>query len=65
MNNIVDKLLDEYFKLFPTDSLFPEWFDAKDKDKIKMLKEAIKEEKNLSETTIFKEKYEEKVILDW
>lgn len=63
MNDIIDELLDECFKLFPNECLFPEWFEATDKDKIQMLKEAIKEEKNLSETIIFKEKYKEKVIL--
>jgi broad-specificity NMP kinase len=56
------ELLKEYFKLFPNDSLFPEWNDATDNDKQDMLKEAIKNKKSISETTLFKEKYEEKVI---
>jgi hypothetical protein len=64
IHNYLDELLKEYFKLFPKDNFFPEWYDASNEDKIEMLKEAIKEKKDISETKIFKEKYEEKVIYD-
>ncbi len=56
------ELLNEYFKLFPNDGLFPEWLDAPSEDKIEMLKEAIKDKKDIPETKLFKEKYEEKVL---
>lgn len=65
MDNIVNSLLDEYFKLFPSDGLFPEWEEVTTEDKINMLKEAIEDKKNLSETKIFQEKYEEKVLFDF
>ena len=65
MDNIVDDLLEEYFKQFPNDGLFPEWEEASAEDKIDMLKEAIEDKKNLSETKIFQEKYEEKVLFDF
>lgn len=56
------ELLKEYFKLFPNDGLFPEWDEATNEDKIEMLNEAIKDKKDIAETKIFKEKYEEKVL---
>ena len=55
------ELLKEYSKLFPNDGFFPEWFDIQNEEKIEMLKEAIKDKKDLSQTKIF-EKYQEKVI---
>ena len=60
---MIDKLLQEYYKLFPDARLFPEWFELPDKLKIDTLKEAIRDKKDLSQTKIFKE-YEEKVIIN-
>ena len=60
--NDIKELLKEYYKLFPNDGLFPEWEEANYNDKVKMLKEAIEEKKNIAETNIFKEKYEEQVL---
>lgn len=56
------ELLKEYSKLFPNDGFFPEWDEATNEDKIEMLNEAIKDKKDIAETKIFKEKYEEKVL---
>lgn len=57
----MEELLKEYFKIFPNDGLFPEWAIASKEDKIEMLKEAIKDKKDIAETKIFKEKYENKL----
>ena len=54
----MDKLLQEYYKLFPNARMFPEWFELSDKLKIEALKEEIRDKKNLSQTKLFK-KYEE------
>lgn len=62
MTDIVKELLKEYFTLFPNDGLFPEWNDIPNEEKKEMLKEAIKDKKDIAETKIFKEKYEEKVL---
>lgn len=64
LENDIEKLLNDYFNLFPNGQLFPEWFDATKKDKIDMLKEAIKEKKDISDTKLFEEKYMEKVVFD-
>ena len=58
----MDKLLQEYYKLFPNARMFPEWFELSDKLKIEALK-AIRDKKDLSQTKVFK-KYEEKVIFN-
>lgn len=58
------ELLNEYFKLFPNDGLFPEWLDAPSEDKIEMLIEAIRDKKDISQTKIFEEKYEERIIIN-
>ena len=55
------KLLNEYYKIFPNASFFPEWFNIPKEEKIKMLKEAIKDKKDITQTKLFK-KYEEIVI---
>lgn len=60
-DKILKDLIDEYYKLFPNDGLFPEWFDIPNREKIEMLKEAIRDKKNLTETKLFK-KYEEGVF---
>ena len=60
---IMEELLKEYFILFPNDGLFPEWFEIPDEEKIEMLKEAIKDKKDISQTKLFK-KYEETVSDD-
>ena len=60
---MMDKLLQEYYKLFPNARMFPEWFELSDKLKIETLKEAIRDKKDLSQTKVFK-KYEEKVIFN-
>jgi hypothetical protein len=60
-NKIIKDLLNKYFNLFSNDGLFPEWNDASFEDKKEMLQEAIKKNKDISETKIFKEKYEEKI----
>lgn len=57
----MDKLLKEYYKLFPNTRFFPEWFDIPNKEKIEILKEAIKDKKNIIETKLY-ERYEETVI---
>ena len=59
----MNKLLQEYYKLFPDARIFPEWFELSDKLKIETLKEAIRDKKDLSQTKVFK-KYEEKVIFN-
>lgn len=61
-NEELKTLLDEYHKLFPKDHFFPEWFDIPNREKIIMLKEAIQEKKDLSQTKLF-DKYQEKVVL--
>ena len=58
----IDKLLEEYYKLFPRDGLFPEWDEVPNNEKKEMLEEAINEKKDISETKLF-EKYQEEVIL--
>lgn len=58
---MIDKLLKEYYKLFPNARLFSEWFDLSDKLKVEALKEAIRDKKDLSQTKVFRE-LEEKVI---
>ena len=60
---MMNKLLQEYYKLFPDARIFPEWFELSDKLKIETLKEAIRDKKDLSQTKVFK-KYEEKVIFN-
>ena len=62
-DEILKDLIDEYYKLFPNDELFPEWFDIPEREKIEMLKEAIRDKKDLTETKLFK-KYEEGVFFD-
>ena len=57
----MEELLKEYYKLFPNDGLFPEWVNMSKEEKIEMLKEAIKEKRDLTQTKLFK-KYEEKII---
>ena len=57
----MDKLIEEYYKLFPNARFFPEWFDIPTEDQIEMLKEAIKDKKDITQTKLFK-KYEETVI---
>lgn len=57
------KLLDDYFRLFPNDGLFPEWAEATKEEKIEMLKEAIKDRKDIPQTKIFEEKYEKRIII--
>lgn len=52
------ELLKEYYKMYPNDGLFPEWFDMTAEEKIEMLKEAIKDKKELSQTKIFSRYYE-------
>ena len=42
MEERVKQLLEEYYEIYPNDSLFPEWFDISNKEKIEMLEEAIK-----------------------
>lgn len=54
----MDNLIKEYYRLFPNAYFFPEWFDIPNEEKIEMLKEAIKDKKNITETKLFK-KYEE------
>ena len=57
----MDNLIKEYYKIFPG-AIFPyEWFDIPNEDKVEMLKEAIKEKKDISQTKLFK-KYEEGII---
>ena len=63
MDEILNQLIEEYYTIFPNANFFPEWFDIPNKDKIEMLKEAIKDKKDLSETKLF-DKYQEKVIFD-
>ena len=63
MDEKVRHLLEEYYKLFPNEQLFPEWFDISNSEKIEMLNEAIKDKKDLSQTKVF-DKYQEKVIDD-
>jgi len=63
MDERVRQLLEEYYKLFPNEQLFPEWFDISNREKIEMLNEAIKDKKDLSQTRIF-DKYQEKVTDD-
>lgn len=60
---MLDKLLQEYYKLFPNARMFSEWFELSDKLKIEALKEAVQDKKDLSQTKVFK-KYEEKVIFN-
>ena len=57
----MDKLLNEYYKIFPNAHFCYEWFDIPNEDKIEILKEAIKDKKDISQTKLFK-KYEETVI---
>lgn len=57
----MEELIKEYYKIFPNTHFFPEWFEILKQEKIEMLKEAIKDKKDLSQTKLFK-KYEEKVI---
>ena len=57
----MEQLIEEYYKLFPNAHFFNEWFDIPNEEKIEMLKEAIKEKKDITQTKLFK-KYEEKVI---
>lgn len=57
----MEKLLQEYYKIFPNAHFFPEWFDIPNEGKIEMLKEAIKDKKDITQTKLFK-KYEETVI---
>ena len=59
----MEKLLKEYYKIFPNANFFPEWFEIPTQEKIEMLKEAIKDKKDITQTKLF-EKYEERVIID-
>jgi len=60
MDESIKQLLEEYYKIFPNDGLFPQWFDIPNDEKIEMLKEAIKDKKDLSQTKVF-DKYCERV----
>lgn len=55
------KLLEEYFELFPNSYLFPDWKIVTYDDKINMLKEAIKDNKHILETELYKKKYMETI----
>lgn len=50
----MDELLNEFFKVFSNEELFPEWADMSDEEKVKLLEEAIKDKKDLTQTKIFK-----------
>lgn len=56
----MDKLLNEYYKLFPNATFCYEWFDIPQEEQIKILKEAIKDKKDITQTKLF-EKYEETI----
>jgi len=57
----MEKLLQDYYKIFPNAKFFPEWFDIPKEEKIEILQEAIKYKKDVSQTKLFK-KYEETII---
>lgn len=57
----MEKLIEEYYKIFPNAHFFPVWFDIPNEEKIEILKEAIKDKKDITQTKLFK-KYEETVI---
>lgn len=57
----MENLIKEYYKLFPNAHFFPEWFNIPNEEKIEMLKEAIKDKKDITKTKLYK-KYEETVI---
>ena len=59
----MDKLLSEYYKLFPNAHFCFEWFDIPQNEQMEILKECIKDKKDISQTELFK-KYEETVIDD-
>ena len=59
----LNQLIEEYYKLFPNAHFCYEWFDMSQNEQIKILKECIKDKKDISQTKLF-EKYEEKVIFD-
>lgn len=59
----MEKLLKEYYKLFPNANFFPEWFDIPRQEKIEILKEAIRDKKDITQTKLY-EKYEERVEID-
>lgn len=61
--NDISNLINEYYKLFPNAHFFPEWFEIPDSEKIEMLKEAIRDKKDLSQTKLF-ERYQEIVKFD-
>lgn len=57
----MDNLIKEYFKIFPSATFPYEWFDIPNEDKVKILKEAIKDKKDITQTKLYKN-YEETVI---
>ena len=60
---MLEELIKEYYKLFPNARFFCEWFDIPTEDKIEMLKEAIKDKKDITQTKLFEE-HTEKVIYE-
>lgn len=58
----MEELINKYYKIFPKAHFTPEWFDIPNKEKIEILKEAIKDKKDITQTKLYK-KYEERVII--
>lgn len=50
----MDKLLKEYYKIFPNARFSAEWFDLPNELKYDALKEAVEDKKDISQTKIFK-----------
>ena len=63
MDEILNQLIEEYYTIFPNASFCYEWFEIPVDEQIEILKEAIKDKKDITETKLF-EKYQEKVIFD-
>ena len=63
MDEILNQLIEEYYKIFPNASFCYEWFDIPQNEQIEILKEAIKDKKDITQTKLF-DKYQEKVIFD-
>lgn len=57
----MEKLLQEYYKIFPNAHFCYEWFKIPKKEQIEILKEAIKDKKDITQTKLF-EKYQETCI---
>ena len=50
----MEELIKEYYKIFPNAVFSAEWFDLTDEVKYDVLKEAIKDKKDISQTKMFK-----------